>query len=120
MSALAQTTRIQSPIDESRRITLAGTVHPRTRSALDLGPVERSRPIGPLAILLKRTPEQKEAVRMLLESQRDRASASFHQWLTPERVAGSLFAGRPGGVARRAAHRRGRQPKGIAFGTAGA
>ena len=24
---------------------------------------------------------------MLLESQRDRASASFHQWLTPERYA---------------------------------
>jgi hypothetical protein len=48
VSAAAQTVRLTRSIDESRRLTLRGTVNPRTRSAVDLGPVDASRNIGPL------------------------------------------------------------------------
>jgi subtilase family serine protease len=85
--AFAQTIKITSPLDESRRVTLAGTIHLKTRSALDLGPVQRSRPIGPLIVLLKRSPEQQGAIDRLLLGQRDHGSANFHQWLTPEQYA---------------------------------
>jgi uncharacterized protein (TIGR03437 family) len=87
VSAFAQTARITNPIDESRRITLQRTVPPRTRAAVDLGPVERGRPIGPVVVLLKRSPEQQAAIEKLLTEQRDPGSLNFHKWLTPEQYA---------------------------------
>jgi uncharacterized protein (TIGR03437 family) len=93
ISAAAQTVRITGPIDEGRRITLRGTVSPRTRGALDLGPVEPSRKIAPVIVLLKRTPEQRAAIEKLLEEQRDPASPDFHKWLTPEQYANRFGLG---------------------------
>ena len=87
ISAAAQTVRLTSPIDESRRLALQRTVNPRTRSAVDLGPVEPSRKIGPMIVLLKRSPEQQAAIDKLLASQRDPGSPDFHKWLAPEQYA---------------------------------
>jgi uncharacterized protein (TIGR03437 family) len=87
ISAAAQTARLSAPIDETRRVVLQGTVNPRTGSAVDLGPVDASRNIGPLIVLLKRSPDQQTAVEKLLASQRDPGSTDFHQWLTPEQYA---------------------------------
>ena len=52
-----------------------------------MGPVEPSRRMGPLIVLLKRSGEQQAAVERLLEDQRDPASPNFHKWLTPEQYA---------------------------------
>ena len=87
ISINAQTARLNGPIDEIRRMALQGTVHPETGTAVDLGPVEPSRMIGPLMVLLKRTPEQQAAIEKLLEDQRDPGSPQFHKWLTPEQYA---------------------------------
>ncbi len=87
VSAFAQTARISSRIDESRRVALPRTVPPRTRAAIDLGPVEPGRQIGPVVVLLKRSPEQQTAIERLLAEQRDPASPNFHKWLTPEQYA---------------------------------
>ena len=87
ISGIAQKARLTVPIDEGRRVVLKSTVHPWTRSAVDLGRVEPSRKIGPLIILLKRTPTQQAGIKQLLEDQRDVNSPQFHQWLTPEQYA---------------------------------
>ena len=87
ISIKAQTARLSGPIDETHRMALPGTVHPDTRTAVDLGPVEPSRMLGPLAVLLKRTPEQQAAIEKLLREQRDPGSPNFHKWLTPEQYA---------------------------------
>jgi uncharacterized protein (TIGR03437 family) len=87
ISAAAQTVRLTGPMDESRRVALRGTVNPRTRWAVDLGPVDPSRSIGPLIVLLKRSPEQQAAIDKLLDAQRDPGSPDFHKWLTPEQYA---------------------------------
>jgi uncharacterized protein (TIGR03437 family) len=86
-AAAAQTARLTVPIDESRRLGLPGTIHPRTRTAVDLGPVEPSLRIAPIVLLLKRSPEQQAALEKMLEEQRDPISPDFHKWLTPEQYA---------------------------------
>jgi len=87
VSAAAQTVRVTAPIDESRRVTLKGTVHPGTRTAVDLGPIEPSRKIAPMVVLLRRSSEQQAAIENFLEEQRDPGSPNFHKWLTPEQYA---------------------------------
>jgi len=86
-SAAAQTIRLRGPVDESRRITLQGSVHSRTRLAIDLGRAEPSHRIAPVIVLLKLAPEQQVAMQKLLEEQRDPQSPRFHKWLTPEQYA---------------------------------
>jgi uncharacterized protein (TIGR03437 family) len=83
----AQERRISGPIDESRRVILPGTIPPKARTGFDLGPVEPSRKIGPMVVLLTRSSEQQAAVEKLLEDQRDPSSPNFHKWLTPEQYA---------------------------------
>jgi len=75
------------PIDESRRVILPSTIHPRTRAAQDMGPVDPSRKIGPVMVLLKRSNEQQAALEKLLNDQRDPSSTNFRKWLTPEQYA---------------------------------
>lgn len=87
VSAAAQTARLTAPIEEGSRVTLRGTIHPRTRAAVDLGYVEPSRKIGPMIVLLKRSPEQQAAIQKMLEEQRDPGSTNFHKWLTPDQYA---------------------------------
>jgi hypothetical protein len=87
ISINAQTPRLSGPIDEGNKIALHGTARPETRTAVDLGEVEPSRMIGPLMVLLKRTPDQQASIEKLLEDQRDPGSPQFHQWLTPEQYA---------------------------------
>jgi subtilase family serine protease len=85
--------RIPGPIDENRRVVLPGTVHPRARTQFDMGPLDPSRRIGPLIVLLKRSSERQAAVEKLLEDQRDPASPNFHKWLTPEQYADQFGLG---------------------------
>ena len=84
VSIEAQTIRLTEPIDEDRRAVLKGSGNYRMRGSVDLGPVEPSRKIGPVVVLLKRSPEQQAEIGSLLEAQRDPGLPTFHKWLTPE------------------------------------
>lgn len=40
-------------------------------------------PLEQLTLVLSRSPQQEEALKMLLEEQQDRSSPNYHHWLTP-------------------------------------
>jgi len=85
--ALLAQNRITAPIDSRRTVVLRGNVHPKAQARFDQGPVEPAFPIGYITLMLKRTAAQQAALEQLLEEQRDPASPSYHDWLTPEQYA---------------------------------
>src|ERR1017187_1637243 len=82
----AQPNRILSRIDNARPVTLAGRVHPLANAGNDVGAVDSSFPLS-LTLLLKPSAGQQSSLEQLLQDQQNPASASFHQWLTPEQYA---------------------------------
>jgi hypothetical protein len=83
----AQTTPaplIVQPVDESQLTVLHGNTHPLARPQFDLGTAPATLPMQRMLLVLKRSPEQESALRKLLDDQQDKASPSYHKWLTPE------------------------------------
>ena len=83
----AQTTPaplIVQPVDESQRTVLHGNTYPLARPQFDLGTAPATLPMQRMLLVLKRSPEQESALRKLLDDQQDKASPSYHKWLTPE------------------------------------
>jgi subtilase family serine protease len=76
--------RVVEAVDDARRTTLSGNVHPLVRAEFDHGTVTESLPMGRILLLLKRSDEQEAALQDTLAKQQDKSSPSFHQWLTPE------------------------------------
>jgi Pro-kumamolisin, activation domain/Bacterial Ig-like domain (group 3) len=84
-SSLAQAPgRVLEPIDNSKRITLLGNVHPFARTEFDRGAVADSQPMTRILLLLKRSGEQEAALQTYLEQQQDKSSPNYHAWLTPQ------------------------------------
>jgi subtilase family serine protease len=82
--AFSQTApRVLEPVDNSRRITLTGNVHPLARAEFDRGTVTASQPMNRILLLLKRSDAQEAALETFLEQQQDKSSPNYHQWLTP-------------------------------------
>jgi uncharacterized protein (TIGR03437 family) len=82
--------RIQQPVDDSKRVTIRGNVNPRIRSAVDQGPVDPSMVLPDLTLALRPSASQQADLDRLLAQQQDPSSANYHQWLTPEQF-GSRF-----------------------------
>jgi uncharacterized protein (TIGR03437 family) len=97
----AQPNRILSRIDSARTVTLPGRVHPLANAGNDAGALESGFPMS-LTLLLKPSAGQQSGLEQLLQDQQNSASASFHQWLTPEQYA-DRFGASPGDAARIAA-----------------
>ncbi|HXH68197.1 MAG TPA: Ig-like domain repeat protein [Candidatus Limnocylindrales bacterium] len=76
--------RVSEAVDDARRITLKGNVHPLARAEFDRGAVGESQPMKRILLMLKRSDEQEAALQDTLEKLQDKSSPSFHQWLTPE------------------------------------
>jgi Pro-kumamolisin, activation domain/Bacterial Ig-like domain (group 3) len=76
--------RITQVPDNSARITLKGGVHPLARAEFSRGAVADSLTINRILLLLKRSDQQEAALQSLLESQQDKSSANYHNWLSPE------------------------------------
>ena len=83
-------TLVTQPIDESRLVTLQGTVHPLAQSQNDRGPVADSFTAPRLLLLLNRPPEREAALRQYLQDVHTPGSAIYHQWITP-REFGARF-----------------------------
>jgi len=86
--ACAQSTpvapRITEALDEARLVRLRGNVHPLARPEFDRGAASPSLRMDRMQLVLTRSAEQESALRVLLEAQQDKSSASFHRWLAPE------------------------------------
>src|SRR5262249_176873 len=75
---------VTQSVDESKRVTLHGSVHPLARAEFDGGAVGDAQPLNRIYFLLNRTTEQQAALDKLMQEQTDQKSPNFHKWLTPE------------------------------------
>jgi subtilase family serine protease len=76
--------RITQPVDGSQLTVLHGNVHPLARAQFDRGAAPADLPMNRILLVLQRSQEQETALRTLLDNQQDKASPSYHKWLTPE------------------------------------
>ncbi len=83
----AQQSRLSGAIDGGPRVTLAGHVPLRIRTATDRGAVAAAMPLPSLMLVLKPTAAQQTALATLLQQQQDPSSPNYHQWLTPDQYA---------------------------------
>ncbi len=76
--------RVTSAVDESKMVTLAGTVHPLARPEFDRGAVGDGQAVRRILLLLQRSPDQELALQQFLAQQQDKSSANYRRWLRPE------------------------------------
>src|SRR5271166_237888 len=76
--------RVVEAVDNARRITLSGNVHPLARAEFDRGAVADSQPMNRVLLLLKRGDDQEAALQDYLGQQQSKSSPNYHAWLTPE------------------------------------
>src|SRR5216684_5361892 len=79
--------RITGPIDSNQTIALAKSLHPKAKPQYDLGPVEPSRQLSYITLLMAPSASQQKALDRLLAQQQDRKSPNYHKWLTPQQYA---------------------------------
>ena len=75
---------ILQPVDETQLVLLKGNTHPLARPQFDQGAAPPNLPMERMLLVLRRSPEQESGLRSLLDNQQDKASPSYHRWLTPE------------------------------------
>ncbi len=78
---------IPGPIDGSRLVRLRGNTRPEANARDDRGRVPDALPMAHMQLLLKRAPERERALEQYLAELHDRASPSFHRWLTSAQLA---------------------------------
>lgn len=76
--------QVVQAIDNTQRLELTGNVHPLARQEFDRGAAADAQPIKRILLLLKRSSEQQATLEAALETQQDKGSPNYHQWLTPE------------------------------------
>jgi hypothetical protein len=74
---------ITQPVDETRLTVLKGNTHRLARPEFDQGAAPATLPMQRMLLVLKRSPQQEAALIKLLDDQQDKASPSYHMWLTP-------------------------------------
>ncbi|MGA2845001.1 MAG: Ig-like domain repeat protein [Candidatus Acidiferrales bacterium] len=82
--SLAIPSRIVQPIDEAKRTVLTGNTYYLARAQYDVGAAPSTLPMERMLLLLRRGPDQESALEQLLQDQQNSASASYHNWLTPQ------------------------------------
>lgn len=84
VSAPAQISRITRPVDNGRRVVLAGNLHKQAIPANDQGRVTPSLAMPYITLNLTRSAAQETALEKLLVDQQTPGSPDYHRWLTPE------------------------------------
>jgi len=82
-SQTSVTPLVSQAVDETKLITLHGSVHPLATASADRGAVSDSFPANRIILLLNRPPEREAALKQFLQEAHARGSASYHKWLTP-------------------------------------
>ncbi|MGD0444727.1 MAG: Ig-like domain repeat protein [Edaphobacter sp.] len=83
-SAPSPRSRVLQAVDDSNVTTLRGNTHPLARPEFDQGALADTAPMHRMVLVLQRSAEQESALRELIDQQQDKASSSYHQWLTSE------------------------------------
>jgi Pro-kumamolisin, activation domain len=78
--------RINAPVDDTIRTTLAGNTHPLARPEFDQGAAPPELPMSRMLLVLKRSAEQETALQQLMDQQHDKSSPNYHRWLTPDQL----------------------------------
>jgi Pro-kumamolisin, activation domain/Abnormal spindle-like microcephaly-assoc'd, ASPM-SPD-2-Hydin len=73
---------ITQSVDAAKLVTLQGNTRPEARAKYDRGAVADSFAIDHIFLLLKRSPEQEQALKQFIDELTDPSSKNFHQWLT--------------------------------------
>lgn len=89
--------RITQAIDNSQFVRLGGNVPLRARGGLDRGAAAPEMMLHRMLLLLKRSPEQEQALEQLISDQHTQGSPNFHRWLTPQQF-GEQFGPSPADV----------------------
>ncbi len=83
----AQPSRIVGNIDNAKRVSLKGHVHPKAIAENDRGRVDASLTLSYVTVMMKPSAAQQADLDQLLAQQQDPSSANYHHWLTPEQYA---------------------------------
>ena len=75
---------VTETIDESKLVTLHGSVHPLAQPRYDQGPVPDSFAAQRMLLILNRPPERKAGLQQFLRAVHAPGNSSYHQWITPE------------------------------------
>jgi hypothetical protein len=75
---------VTQSVDESKTVTLHGTVHPLAQARYDQGVVPDSFAANRMLLMLNRSPQREAALRQFMSEVHTKGSATYHQWVTPE------------------------------------
>jgi subtilase family serine protease len=78
--------RIVNAVNESDLVQLNGNTHPLALSQFDQGIVSDSLRMEHMFVVLRRGPEQEQALQQLTAELQDPDSANYHNWLTAEEL----------------------------------
>ena len=71
--------RVVEAVDNAKRVTLPGNVHPLARAEFDRGAASDALAMTRMLLLLKRSDDQESALQDYLEKQQDKSSPNYHQ-----------------------------------------
>lgn len=75
---------ITAPIDDNSRITLAGNTRAEAIAANDRGQVPDGYAMEHMQLLLRRSPEQEQALEQFIEGLNNPKSSNYKQWMTAQ------------------------------------
>ncbi len=75
---------ITQTVDDQSLTMLRGNTHPLAQKKFDQGAAPASMPMHRMMLVLQRSPQQEHSLITLLDSQQDKSSPNYHQWLTPD------------------------------------
>ena len=75
---------ITTPVRDDDTIQLKGNVHPKARAANEIGPMDFSRKLDRMVLVLGMRPGAQADLDKLIQQQHDPSSPLFHKWITPE------------------------------------
>ncbi len=78
--------RIVAAVDETKMVTLTGSVHRLALPQYDQGAVEDSMPMEHMLLQLRRSPEQEAALKHTIDELQNPHSGKYHQWLTADEM----------------------------------
>jgi hypothetical protein len=84
LASPAQSVPVVTPVDNSVRVRIPHSTHPKARAEYDAGPVDGAVAMDQMILVLGASAEQEHEARTLVDSQQTKGSPDFHRWLTPE------------------------------------